>query len=302
MSEPANGQALAKSEKKPAPMTLKAFLESPAARGKLAEVATKFMRPEDLIRLGLMATSRQPDLLKCSHTSILRALMDAASMGIAPGGVMGRGYIVPRWNKMAKCLEASFDPGWRGLCDIAKRSGEVKQIDAKVVYEADVFEYEEGTEPRLRHVPSMRPDERGGIVAAYAIAKFANGERQIEVLTMSDLDKIRNSSAAKGGPWADWPEEMCRKSAVRRLTKYLPYSPVLERALEHATDVESGERTAPDPLMATDEPKPRVKALADSIRSKTAGKDAAEDPGEDPALAEALMAAENHEAREPGVD
>jgi recombination protein RecT len=257
-----------------APVTLKAFLESPGAKGRLAEVATKHMRPDDLVRLALMAASRQPDLMACSHTSILRALMDAAALGVAPGGTMGRGYIVPRKNRQNGTMEACFDPGWRGLCDIARRSGQVKKIDAKVVYANDQFDYEEGTEQTLKHVPTLDA-ERGDIIAAYAIAKFADGEMQIEVLTRSDIEKIRNTSAAKGGPWSNWYDEMARKSAVRRLCKYLPYDPVLEKALDHATDVESGVCTTID-TSAIDDKKPRAKALADSLREKTAILDAAE--------------------------
>lgn len=262
---PNQSQAIEKTNGKPAPLTLKAFLEGPQAKTKLAEVATRFLKPEDLVRLALMAASRQPDLFKCSHTSILRALMDAAAMGIAPGGVMGRGYLVPRKNKHNGELEACFDPGWRGLCDIARRDPRVKKIDAKAVYEVDSFEYEEGTSQRIVHIPVLDAEERGQVVAAYAIAKV-DDELQIEVLTRSDIEKIRNSSMAKGGPWASWYEEMARKSAVRRLCKYLPYNPILERALEQSTDVDSGDRSLPDPT--AEERAPRAKSLAASIRAK----------------------------------
>ena len=213
--------------------TLRSFLESDGAQAKLAEVATKYMTAGDLVRLTLVAASRQPDLMKCSQTSILRALMDAATLGIMPGGTMGRGYLVPRKNKVNGTLEACFDPGYRGLIDVARRSGKVKKFDAKVVYAGDLFEYEEGTNQTLRHVPNLEAGKRGDVVAAYAIAKLEDGEPQIEVLTRADIDKIRNSSAAKGGgPWLTWFEEMARKSAARRLCKWLPYDPMLEKAME----------------------------------------------------------------------
>ena len=223
---------------KPSTRTLRSFLEGDAAQAKLAEVASKFMQPGDLVRLTLLAASRQPDLLKCSQTSILRALMDAATMGIMPGGTMGRGYLVPRKNKINGALEACFDPGYRGLIDIARRSGKVKAMDAKPVYQGDLFEYEEGLDKKLRHVPTLDAKSRGELVAAYAIARFYEGDPQIEVLTRADIDKIRNSSASKSGPWATWYEEMARKSAVRRICKFLPYDPILERAIELATAAE----------------------------------------------------------------
>ena len=260
------------------PVTLKSFLESPQVKNKLAEVASRFLKPEDLVRLALMAASRQPELLKCSHTSILRALMDAAALGIAPGGVMGRGYLVPRKNRKNGELEACFDPGWRGLCDIARRDKRVLKIDAKVVYEGDAFEYREGTEQTLIHQPVLDQEERGEIIAAYAIAKV-DGEQQIEVLTRADIEKIRRTSMAQSGPWKDWPEEMARKSAVRRLCKYLPYSPTLERATEHSYEPDTGERTAPDPVPAS---KPRAQVLTERIRARTAAATLPTEPAPEP--------------------
>jgi len=280
-----------KTPAKAGPMTLKAFLESPGCQAKLAEVASRYLKPGDLTRLALMAVSRQPDLLKCSQTSILRALMDAASLGVAPGGVMGRGYLVPRMNKNTKQLECSFDPGWRGLCDVARRDARVKKIDAKVVYAGDVFHYEEGTNQTVRHVPTLDPQARGDVIAAYAIAKVED-ELQVEVLTRADIEKIRAVSMAKHGPWADWFDQMARKSAVRRLCKYLPYNPLLEIALEHATDVESGERTAADLALATNETASRAAQLAASLQAKAAA-DATPEPT---AVVESEPAAEGQEA------
>jgi len=111
---------------------LKAFFDRVEVRNKLAEVASNHFTADELTRLALLAASRQPDLLKCTQTSVLRALIDAAELGIKPGGVMGRGYLVPRWNNKIKPagLECCFDPGWRGLADIARRSGKVRRIEA----------------------------------------------------------------------------------------------------------------------------------------------------------------------------
>jgi recombination protein RecT len=203
--------------------------------------------------------------------------MESAALGIAPGGTQGRGYLVPRKNRNNNEIEAVFDPGWRGLVDIARRGGEVKQIEAHPVYEVDHFEVVLGLEPSITHVPVIDAAERGAIVAAYAIAKFADGTPQFEVLNKADLDKIRNTSASKGGPWASWPEEMARKSAVRRLCKYLPYNPILERAIEAATAADAeDERAEAAPAIESDK-KPRVKALAESLRAKAAGADASDE-------------------------
>lgn len=269
--------------KRPAPpKTLKDFLDQPSTRAKLAEVATSAMRPDDLTRLALMAASRQPEIAKCAPHTVLRALMDAAALGIKPGGLMGRGYLVPRkrnWKdasgKWQSELECHFDPGWRGLIDIARRSGKIKRIEAHPVYEGDRFLVTFGNHPTLVHEPDLDSEDRGEVRAAYAIAEFHDGSTQTEVLTKSDIIKIRNSSAAKGGPWNDWFDEMARKSAVRRLCKYLPFDPLLERALEAATDTEAEKPMLRDgaELIPLEAAKPRAKSLAEKISRNTTSPD-----------------------------
>lgn len=230
MSE-ANGNA-AMVTTTPKARDLKSYLEQPGVRQRLAQAAGGALKPEDLIRLALMAASRNEQLLKCSQDSILRALLDAAALGIKPGGLMGRGYLVPRWNKYIRANECNFDPGWRGLVDIARRSGKIRRIEAHVVFDSDVFEYEMAPLTKLRHIPSEDEDP-GEVRAAWAVAELSTGELQIEVMWRRDLEKVRKLGA-ENGPWKDWYDEMARKSVVRRLCKYLPYDPMLDEAVRLA--------------------------------------------------------------------
>jgi recombination protein RecT len=149
------------------PNDLKSFLNSPDVIAKLAEAAGKAMRPEDLVRLALMAASRSPDLAKCTRDSVLRSLLDAAALGIQPGGLMGRGYLVARKNNKNGTVECSFDPGWRGLVDIARRSGQIRRIEAHVVHEKDTFKVARTPLTTIQHEPSEHIDP-GEVRAAYA--------------------------------------------------------------------------------------------------------------------------------------
>lgn len=227
-------------------MTLGDFLKGPEVSRRLAQVAKDFMTPEDLVRMALVAIHRSPKILECSRESILAALMDAAELKIRPGGMMGRGYLIPRMNKNTRVLECTFDPGWRGLIDIMRRSGDMRNIEAHVVRLGDRIELVQGTEPKLIHVPILNSDAKDRpIIGAYAIAWFKGGDQsyQLEYLTREDLNKIRNASMAKSGPWADWEDEMSRKSAVRRLSKYMPYSSDLEKARKLAAKADDEDGT-----------------------------------------------------------
>jgi recombination protein RecT len=205
------------------------------------------MSPEDMVRLGLMAVSRNPKLLQCSAQSVLRALMDAADVRIRPLGTNGRGYLIPRKNKNTCQLEACFDPGYRGLKDICMRSGDVVDVDAYPVYANDQFSYTLGDDPTVSHVPPQDLTvDRGALVGSYAVANMKNGKKKIEVVPKKDLDKIRDTSPSKEGPWKTWEEEMARKSAMRRIAKWLPVDdPSLEHALELANEVDKPEAALP---------------------------------------------------------
>jgi recombination protein RecT len=221
----------------PKPNTLQSFLEGEKASAKLAAVAKGFMSPTDLTRMALVAVHRNPELLKCTPASVLAALMDAAELKIKPGGMMGRGYLVPRRNKNTKQLECCFDPGWRGLIDIMRRSGEIKRIEAHPVFSNDVLRVEYGLQPVFQHTPCLE-ENRGQIVAAYALAEFKDGTFQVELLTKADLVKIRAASPSTSGPWATWDDEMARKSAVRRLSKYMPFDALVDKAAHLAAKTE----------------------------------------------------------------
>ena len=252
-----NTQALQEDPARRKLSTIKRFLDNDTFRKQLASLAGQFMKPEDMIRLVMVATSRSPELLNCTPESILRCLMDAAVLKIRPGGVMGRGYLVPRRNKkLGGAMEACFDPGWRGLIDIARRSGEIKSIRAHVVYSNEKCHVQFGTDEKIDHEPILDGGDRGEPMFAYAVAEFKDGSTQQEVVSKADLDRIRRVSAAgNGGPWGEWWDEMARKSAVRRLCKYLPYSDDLDRAAHLATKVEAGDigDFAPEPSVVDTE-------------------------------------------------
>src|SRR5690606_2412614 len=91
--------------------------------------------------------------------------------------------------------------GYKGYMVLARRSGEVTSINARVVRQKDVFEYEDGLDRKLVHKPYMGPDEPGDIVAAYVVARFKDGDFAIDVVAKRDIDAIRKRSrASDAGP------------------------------------------------------------------------------------------------------
>lgn len=213
-----NGAALVRFEaKRPVQSagTLRGLLE--LQKAQIAEVLPKHLTAERMAKLVLIAANRQPKILQCSQESVLRAVMGAAELGLDISGTLGEAYLVPYGN------ECQLIIGYKGLAKLARQSGELRRIEAEVVYEHDHFDFEKGTTLRLSFKPNL--GDRGKPIGAYALVEFADGGIQTEWMPASEIDKVRRASKASGaGPWKDWTDEMWRKTAFRRLAKWLPLS------------------------------------------------------------------------------
>jgi recombination protein RecT len=208
--------------------TVKGFLEE--NKGKIARALPKHLDPSRMLSIVLSSIEKTPDLLKCDTTSLLNAVMTSSSLGLEPDGVLGQAYIIPYENKKQKKFEAQFQVGYKGLIALARRSGDIVSLSAQAVYEKDKFQYAYGLDEKLVHIPA--DGERGNLKFAYAVAKFKDGGHAFEVMTKTDILKIKRSSQGANSdysPWNKFPEEMWRKTAVKKLCKYLPMSVDLQR-------------------------------------------------------------------------
>lgn len=206
---------------------LPALLDS--AMPKLREVAVRGgVTAERVARLALAAINNNTDLSRCDPRTVLYSVLVAARLGLEPDGVLGLAYLVPYGGKCQLLI------GYRGLMDLARRSGLVRKIESRVVYAGDVFEREEGLTPKLRHVPG---DEETAWTHVYAIATLSDGSTQHEVMTRRQVMKIATGT----GPWKQHETEMARKAVIRRLCKSLPLSVEMTAATQLLAGDEAGE-------------------------------------------------------------
>lgn len=206
----------AKVEKK----TMQAYIKAmePAIKKALPSVIT----PERFTRMVLSALSSTPKLAECSPQSFLAAMMTAAQLGVEPNTALGQAYLLPYRNHGQ--MECQFQLGYKGLIDLAYRSGEVSVIQAHTVYENDVFEYELGMDPKLRHVPAK--SDRGEAVAYYAMFKTKDGGYGFEVMSVDDVQRhaqrYSKSYGSGSSPWRSNFDEMAKKTVLKRALKYAP--------------------------------------------------------------------------------
>ena len=236
--------------KRPSPAALPTNLPSeqviqqPTFGAELATKVTAFstalpkhIPQERFARVIMTAVQRNPDLLKADRQSLWNSAMQAAADGLLPDGREGalvvyntkdgkddRGRDV--WIKKVQWL-----PMIAGIRKKVRNSGAITDWTAQVVHANDEFEYELGDDPFIKHKPLLDGD-RGPVIAAYSVATLKGGEKSREVMTRTELDKVKGASKSPdSGPWKTWFEEMCRKSVAKRHAKVLPMSTDLDDLL-----------------------------------------------------------------------
>ncbi len=210
-------------------------------KNEFALVLPKHLTPDRLVRMAVTQLRINPALKGCDKTSFIAAVMTAAQLGLEPDGVLGHAYMVPF--KSNGVTNVQLIPGYKGLLTLARNSGEVSSISAHEVCEKDEFEFAFGLEEKLVHKPAR--GDRGKITHFYAIAKFKDGGHHMDVMTVEEVETLRNKSSGykaykagytKSAIWEEHFTEMGRKTAIRRIAKYLPLNVQRAAAIDSMYD------------------------------------------------------------------
>ena len=204
--------AITTRDNRPPIVVLRERLE--ARRGELQSALTD-INPDHFIRALVTAAQINPDLQACSFSSLWLAAMKACRDGLLPDG--REGAIVPYKTT------AQWIPMYQGLLKKFRASGQCKWIGSDVVREGETFEHWVTNEgEHFRHVPG--DDGTKPITKVYAAALTKDSGFYVAVMSMADIQKIKNMSRASrdDSPWKVWPEEMMKKTVLRRLSKLLP--------------------------------------------------------------------------------
>lgn len=223
-----------------------AFLQNDNVKKQVALALPRHMNADRMLRVMLTTVNAAgyvgEKLRACTPESLIASLMKCSQYGLEPDG--RHAHLIP----YGKECQLIFD--YKGLVALVRRSGEVKTIHADVVYEGDEFSYCYGTGAHLRHKPTLEPGKRGEAIAAYSFVVSATGEESFEVLSIDDIEAVRDSSQGyqyakqnkKQTPWDTYFAEMAKKTAFRRHTKWLPLSFELKEAVNADDDTSEENR------------------------------------------------------------
>lgn len=184
------------------------------------------------ISFAIQIINKSPGLQKCSQQSLQAAVLNISNIGLSLNPVAREGYLIPRWDSLNKCSVAVFDPSYIGLVKLLTDSGSVKSMLCQLVYSGDNFEVDLANNGNpVIHKPELTRSKRGDVTGVYALATLIDGTRQVEYMSIEEVNEIRERSetykAFKAGKiqsctWITDAGEMTRKTVIKRIYKYLP--------------------------------------------------------------------------------
>ena len=188
-----------------------------AGAKQFATALPKHINSDRFVRIAITTIRQNPKLAQCNQESLLGALMVSAQLGLEPG-VLGQCYLIPYGR------ECQFQIGYKGMIELLRRSGQLKDIYAYSVYENDEFEMTYGLDRDLKHKPNLQ--NKGNFIGCYCVAVLKDDARAFEYMTKEEVEAHgkKFSKTYGNGPWKSDFEAMAHKTVVKKMLKWLPVS------------------------------------------------------------------------------
>ncbi|HEP2422929.1 TPA: recombinase RecT, partial [Streptococcus pyogenes] len=164
-------------------------------------------------------------LKSASNKSIYAAAMKAAVLNLPIEPSLGRAYLVPYKG------QAQFQLGYKGLIELAQRSGQYKNINAGIVYKSQLISYNPLFEELI--LDFSKPQDE--IVGYFAAFKLFNGFEKVSFWTVEKVTAHgkKFSKSFASGPWKTDFDAMAQKTILKDiLSKYGPLSVEMQKAIE----------------------------------------------------------------------
>lgn len=197
-----------------------------------------------MVRIINTEVRRNPKLGECTPVSLLGAAMLCAQLRLEPGP-LEQVYLIPRkrrfknGNQWGEVLEVNWQLGYKGMIELAHRTGKVKTLHVDALHKHDEIDMSIGTSGGFTHRPNWK-EPRGEVLGYYCYAELVDGGWTVRYLTLDEInDGHRARSDAwkhaehgdkkygggkKDSPWHTDYDAMCRKTLVRVTSAWLPRS------------------------------------------------------------------------------
>ena len=237
----------------------------------------------------LTYVNNTPALADCEPMSILTAALTGETLGLSPSPQLGQYYMVPRQGKNDPAPKATFQIGYRGLVQLALRTGQYRTINCIGIKPGELVSWNPLTEEiELRFNQNWAKRESMDSVGYVAYIEYLNGFRKTVFWPRSQVEAHRdryNKQSKPGSVWVANFEAMARKTvlsaALRQceLTTDSPIAQAMDSDMAYEYQ-EYQEDVAPDPAPAQTQAAPQGEVIEAEFTE--VHNDDSEDVTEDP--------------------
>lgn len=190
------------------------------------------------------AVATNPVLQECDSKSILASALLGEALNLSPSPQLGQMYLVPYDNKKEGIKQAQFQLGWRGLYQLAVRSGQYKNINVLPIKKGELVSYNPlDEEIEVNILTDDIEREKAETIGYYASFTYLNGFKKVlywskekminhadkysKAFNKSDYEKLQAGQIPEkelwkySSPWYQMTDEMGCKTILKQiLSKY----------------------------------------------------------------------------------
>ena len=235
-----------------------------ASRERLFASLPRHIRPEVFERNLFNAIATNPWLTNYSPALVFREISKCAGLGLLLDPILGEAYLIEGYNGKTQRKEPQLRVGYKGMNKLARQSGNVAGLWCHEIHERDKVTVDLGF-PKVFHHNPVLFGERGPIIGYAATIAYKDGTFDFEPMSLVQCLEIRDRSDAykafkadkiKSTPWATDQNEMCKKTAFRRLMKRQDQSPQMRAAIQIEDEAEFPHMVQHEPLVQIKAPAP----------------------------------------------
>lgn len=209
-------------------------MNSGAVVKKMNDVLGSEKKASSFISSVISVSQNNKLLRNAEPMSILSSAMVAATLDLPVVPTLGMAYLVPY---KGVC---SFQIGYKGILELAMRSGEFRNIIDEVVYDGQLVKKNKFTGEYVFDEDSIKLDEKGQAKPIGVMARFdlINGYSKTIYWSLEEIEAHakRFSQAYRSGydsPWKSDFWQMAKKTVLKSLlNKYAPKSVAMQTALK----------------------------------------------------------------------
>lgn len=193
---------------------------------------------ESFQKLALSTFNSNPNLQVCEPMSFIAAMMQSMQLNLNPNSSLGQAYLIPqRINGVDK---VQFQIGYKGLLQLAYRSGKLKTLYAHEVRENDEFDIDYGLVQKLSHKPLLKGD-RGDVIGYYAVYHLEPNGYSFVFMTYDEImdHGKKYCKNLESGFWEKEFDSMAKKTVIKKLLKYAPLSIEIQKAVVFDESIKS---------------------------------------------------------------